>query len=84
MQGLFCYTSHIMAKTKKKRTKAYSGSNAAVKTPTVMRISAVNRSKPGQWWYDHKKIAKPVLIVSAVVVVIIVCITEIIRLTTAG
>lgn len=73
-----------MVKTKKKRNKIYSGSNAAIKKPSVMRISAVNRGKAGQWWFDHKRFAKPVLISSAVVLVIIVCISEIIRLTTGA
>ncbi|RYF29492.1 MAG: hypothetical protein EOO17_01040, partial [Chloroflexi bacterium] len=70
-----------MAKTKKKRTKVYSGSNAAIKKPSVMRISAVNRGKAGQWWFDHKRLAKPALITSAVVLVIIICVSEVIRLT---
>ena len=69
-----------MAKQKKKRNKAYSGADAAVTRPVITRISAVNRSKIGQWWFDHKRVAKPVLIISGIVLVIIILIIEITRI----
>lgn len=56
-----------MAKQKKKRNKAYTGANATSARPTVTHISAVNRGKVGQWWFDNKRIAKPVLITSGVI-----------------
>ena len=71
-----------MAKTKKKRDKAYKGSGAAIVRPSVTRVSAVRRSPPHQWWVDHKRIAKPVLIATGVILFIVVMIFEIIRLST--
>jgi hypothetical protein len=68
-------------KQKKKRNKAYTGADAAVTRPSVTRISAVHRSKPGQWWFDHKKVAKPILIAVAVVAFIIWLIIEIVRIS---
>ncbi len=43
-----------MAKGKKKRNKKYRGEGSAVAPPTI-RISAPDRSKFGQWWFDNKK-----------------------------
>jgi hypothetical protein len=71
-----------MAKQKKKRNKAYTGAGAASTKPTIVRIDAVNRGRVGQWWYDHKRIAKPAGIAGGIVVVVIILITEIIRLIT--
>lgn len=73
----------IMGKNKKKRTKAYTGADAATTRPVITRISAVNRSKLGQWWFDHKRIAKPVLIASGVILVIVILIVEIVRIANA-
>jgi len=71
-----------MAKNKKKRNKVYTGVDAALTKPVITHISAVNRSKPAQWWFDHKASAKPLLIVSGVVLVIIILVIEIIRIAT--
>ena len=57
-----------MAKQKKKRTKKYSGADAAVHRPSITRVSAVSRSKPKQWYYERKRVIKPVAIFVAVVV----------------
>jgi hypothetical protein len=70
-------------KQKKKRNKAYTGIDAAVTRPSVTRISAVHRSRPAQWWFDHKRIAKPILIAVAVVAALIWLIAELIRIATA-
>ena len=67
-------------KQKKKRNKVYQGQEAAVTRPTVTKISAVNRTKIGQWWFDHKRIAKPVLITVAVVAAVIILIAELVRI----
>ncbi len=69
-----------MRKNKKKRNKAYTGADAAITQPVITRISAINRNKPAQWWFDHKKIAKPILITSGVSLIVIVIIIEIIRI----
>ncbi len=73
-----------MAKHKKKRNKVYTGVDAAMTKPVITKISAVNRNKPAQWWFDHKKIAKPILLISGVVVFVIVIIVEIIKIVTGG
>lgn len=48
--------------------------------PSVTRITAVKRTKVGQWWYDNKRIAKPVLITSAIVIAVIWLIIELVRI----
>lgn len=52
--------------------------------PTITRVTAVNRGKIRQYWFDHKRILKPVLIVAGIVVVIIVLIIEIVRIASGG
>lgn len=66
-------------KSKKKRNKAYRGADAAIERPVITRITATNRSKLGQWWFDHKRIARPILIAVAVVAVLILLIVQLIR-----
>lgn len=73
-----------MTKQKRKRNKAYTGSDAAVTRPIITRISAANRSRIGQWWFDHKRILRPVLIASAVVLGVIILIVEIVRIATGA
>ena len=69
-------------KQKKKRNKQYHGADAALDRPVVTKISAVNRSKLGQWWFDRKKVLKPVLIGGAIALVVIWLIIELVRVTT--
>lgn len=69
-----------MAKNKKKRNKSYTGADAAITKPAITKISAVNRSKVGQWWFDNKKIAKPILIISGIAIFIVIIILQIIQL----
>ncbi len=73
-----------MGKNKKKRNKIYTGTDAAMTRPVITHISAVNRSKPSQWWFDNKRIAKPVLITSGIVIFVIIIIIQIVRLVTGG
>ena len=73
-----------MVKNKKKRNKIYTGTDAAMTKPVITKISAINRNKPAQWWFDNKRIAKPVLITSGVGIFLIIIIIEIIRLVTGG
>lgn len=73
-----------MVKQKKKRNKTYSGSGASVTRPTITKVSAVNRGRIGQWWYDNKRIAKPALITSGVIALIVVIIFEALRLAQIG
>jgi len=69
-------------KVKKKRTKQYRGVDAAMTKPSVTRITAANRSKTGQWWFERKKFLKPVLIAAAVIIGIVWLFVELIRITT--
>ncbi len=71
-------------KQKKKRNKQYTGIDAAITKPVVTRISAANRTKVGQWWFDHKRIAKPILIAVLIVAVIGWLIYELIRISTGA
>lgn len=68
-------------KVKKKRNKVYTGADAAMTRPSVTKISAANRSKVGQWWFDHKKIARPIIIAAIVILVILWLIIELVRIS---
>lgn len=67
-------------KSKKKRNKKYQGVDAAVTRPTVTRLTAANRSKLGQWWFERKRILKPILITTAIIVGVTWLIVELIRI----
>lgn len=69
-------------KAKKKRNKQYTGVDAALSRPVVTRITAANRSKLGQWWFDRKRILKPVLVTLLIAAVVIWLIIELVRITT--
>ena len=71
-------------KVKKKRNKVYRGVDAAVDRPTVTRISAVNRSRPQQWWLDNKRVAKPIGIIVAIVAALGWLIYELIRVASGA
>jgi hypothetical protein len=71
-------------KPKKKRNKQYRGIDAAITRPTVTRISAVKRSKLGQWWFDHKRVAKPIIIATLVVLAVIWLVIELFRIANAS
>ena len=72
-----------MSKNKKKRNKVYAGADAAITKPIITRIEAVQRSKIGQFLFEKKKLLKPVLIASGVVIVVIVLILQIVRIASA-
>lgn len=69
-----------MGKQKKKRNKAYTGADAAITRPVITRISATNRNKIAQWWFERKRVLKPVLIASGVVLILVLLIIELIRI----
>lgn len=73
-----------MGKNKKKRNKVYTGVDAAITRPVVTRISAANRSRFGQWWFERKRIAKPILIATGVVLALAILIFEIIRIASGA
>ena len=68
-----------MSKQKKKRNKVYSGSDASLNRPVITRLEAVDRNKLSQWWFDRKRTLKPILITSAVVILVVWFIFEMIR-----
>lgn len=81
MQGrFFVILKSLMTKQKKKRNKVYRGADASMTKPVVTKISAANRNKPQQWWFEKKRIAKPILIASGVVAAVVWLIFELIRL----
>ena len=73
-----------MVKQKKKRNKVYTGADAKVTRPSVTRVKAVKRNRIQQWWLDNKRIAKPVLITGAVILVIVWLIVEFIRIASGS
>jgi hypothetical protein len=73
-----------MTKQKKKRNKSYTGQNAAITRPIVTRLSAVKRNKFQQWWFEKKRLVKPALIATAVVIVVIWLLLELVRILGGG
>ena len=71
-------------KQRKKRNKVYRGVDAAIDRPIITKISAANRNRVSQWWFEHKSIARPIIIAAAIVAGLIILIVEIVRLTTNG
>lgn len=67
-----------MAKQKKKRSKVYTGVDSRQTRPQVVRISAENRSAPKQWWVDHQRVARPLLIVAGIIFLLVLLVTGII------
>ena len=68
-----------MPKVKKKRTKKYSGADAAMTRPTVTRLTAVHRNKLQLWWLERRRLLKPLLITAGVVLAAAWLIFELIR-----
>jgi len=73
------YTKN-MVKQKKKRTKKYSGVDAAAQRPKVTKITATNRSQAGQWLYNRKKLIKLIGAVLIIICVIVIIVSGIISL----
>ncbi len=67
-----------MGKNKKKRNKKYTGADAAVAQPVITKIEAVNRNKLAQWWFDNKKMAKPIMIAIGIGLMLIVIIFQVV------
>ena len=68
-----------MPKVKKKRTKKYSGADAAMTRPTVTRLTAIRRNKLQLWWLERRRLLKPLLITAGVVLAAAWLIFELIR-----
>jgi len=66
--------------SKKKRNKPYKGGSASAQRPTITRVAAVSRNPAHQYWVDHKRLAKPVLIAAGIVIVLIITIIGVVGL----
>lgn len=73
-----------MVKQKKKRNKVYRGKDAALTQPVVIRVEAANRNKLAQWWFEKKRIAKPLIIAALVVIALVIMILQIVRLVSGS
>lgn len=73
-----------MTKNKKKRNKVYRGKDAVMTHPVVTRVEATDRNKTAQWWFEKKRIARPIIITSLVVIAVIILILQMIRLVSGG
>lgn len=73
-----------MAKQKKKRNKVYTGKDASVTRPTVTRLTAANRNKLQQWWFEKKRFTKPALIAAVVIIIVVWLIFELVRVIGGG
>lgn len=69
-----------MSKQKKKRNKQYSGVGSTSSQPTVTKITAVNRTRLGQWWFENKKLIKTVATALIVIATLILIVVEIINI----
>lgn len=67
-------------KPKKKRNKQYTGADAAMTRSSVTRITAANRSPIKQWWFEKKRIVKPVAIATAILIAVVWLIFEVVRI----
>ena len=71
-------------KQQKKRNKVYRGVDAALTRPVITKISAANRNPISQWWFEHKRIARPIIIAVAILAAVVILVIEIVRITTNG
>lgn len=69
-----------MTKQKKKRNKKYSGMDAAPQRPKVTRITATNRSKLSQWFFDRKKLIRAIGMAGLIAIALIIVISGILSL----
>lgn len=73
-----------MARQKKKRTKKYTGADAAVTRPSVTRVKAVKRSKLQLWWLDRRRALKPALIAAAAISGVTWLVIELVRVASGS
>ena len=59
-----------MSKKQKKRTKRYTGADAAPSQPVVHHYVAVERSPLGEWWHAHKRTVLTVAKIAGAVIVL--------------
>lgn len=66
-----------MSQSKKKRSKKYTGADAAQVRPTITKVQAVQRGPVRQWLFENKQLVKIGKTAALVVVVLILIITGI-------
>ena len=59
------------SKTKKKRNKRYTGNDSVATKPVITRVTASNRSRKAQWWYERRKLAKPLIIALVILLILL-------------
>lgn len=69
-----------MSKQKKKRNKAYTGAGSNAARPQTIRIEAVQRNRVQLWWLERKKVLKPALIATVVIIIVAYLLYELLRL----
>jgi hypothetical protein len=69
-----------MAKQKKRRNKRYHGADARLTTPSVMRVSAEERSAFKEWWLVYGRLVRFSGIVIGIIVLVVFCLIGIIGL----
>lgn len=67
-------------KQKKKRNKRYQGIDAKVTTPSVVRVSAEERSRFKEWWLVYGQLTRMAGIVVGAVLLLVLVIIGIIGL----
>ena len=72
----------MSAKQKKKRNKRYSGADARVTAPTIMRVSAEELTPFQEWWRTYKRLVKFILAVVGVITLLALLVVGIIGIVT--
>jgi hypothetical protein len=67
-------------KQKKKRNKRYHGADAKVTAPSVVRVSAEERSRLKEWWLVYGQLARVIGALAGIVFVLILLVVGIIGL----
>ena len=70
----------MASKQKKKRNKKYQGADAKVTTPSIVRVSAEERSRFKEWWLIYGQLTRVIGVIAGFIAVIVLLIVGIIGL----
>lgn len=70
----------MASKQKKKRNKKYQGADAKVTTPSIVRVSAEERSRFKEWWLVYGQLTRVIGVIAGFIAVIVLLIVGIIGL----
>lgn len=70
----------MASKQKKKRNKKYQGADAKVTTPSIVRVSAEERSRFKEWWLVYGQLTRIIGVIAGFIAVIVLLIVGIIGL----